>query len=170
MNFLPKRAFLGEQLTNFFGHRRGTLFVRSLLALSASCLVTGCSKANPDYAESMVDVLGTVTLDGEPLAGAMLTFIATEGPSRTTAATTGPAGAYSLKTSDVGTGVVPGSYLVVINKFVQPDGSPVPQDTPPMDVGATDIIPEMYSSFAMPTLSAEVTSDGGLIDFDLTSQ
>jgi len=143
---------------------------------SAGCVVTGlvitgliggCGKSPPGYVADLVAVSGTVTLNKQPLEGAIVTFVAQTGPSRSSAATTDELGNYSMTTSSAGEGVLPGSYAVVISKHVMPDGSPVPADVPPMDVGAEEQLADRYSSFAAPTLSAEVGDGGGTFAFDL---
>lgn len=135
--------------------------------LLTSLSMFGCGDATPDYAADLVAVAGYVEMDGKPVEGAVVTFLANTGPSRSTSATTGPDGGYTLATPPAGDGVLPGDYSVVISKFTLPDGSPVPPETPPMDVGAIEQLPEKYSSFAEPTLTAEVGTDGAHVDFKL---
>lgn len=140
------------------------------MAVPLTCFSVGCSDTSADFSEDLVTVTGTVTMDGTPVENATVTFLAKEGPSRSTAAITNAEGVYSMETSAAGFGVLPGPYEVVVSKFMQPDGSPVPPETPPMDVGAVEQLPKKYSSFALPTLSANVDPEGGLIDFELKSK
>lgn len=140
------------------------------VALSSFLFVTGCGQELPDYHQDLVSVSGHVTLDNDPVAGAIVTFVATSGPSRASTATTNADGEYSMTTPPAGEGVLPGTYDVVISKLVMPDGSPVPPDTAPMDVGAEEVLPNQYSSFASPSLTADVTADGGDFAFELDSK
>ncbi|MDA1163801.1 MAG: carboxypeptidase-like regulatory domain-containing protein [Planctomycetota bacterium] len=129
----------------------------------------GCSKGVPEFAKDLVAVSGTVTMDSKPLEGAMVTYIAQDGPSRSSTAMTDASGQYSMTTPTAGEGILPGAYTVIISKLLMPDGSPIPPDTAPMDVGAEELLPEKYSSVAAPTLSAEVGKLGGKFDFELTA-
>jgi hypothetical protein len=85
-------------------------------------LVGGCAK-DPNQPQ-LVPMTGKVTLDDQPLAGALITFIPI-GATRGSGATgqTGPDGVYQLTSTRGGAGVVPGEYRVVISKPVMPDGS-----------------------------------------------
>ena len=128
---------------------------------------SGCGGVVPDYTKDLVDVSGQVTVDSQPIEGAIITFVAQAGPSRSSSAVTDAEGKYVMETLPAGRGVLPGSYAVVINKLEMPDGSSVPPDVPPMDVGATERLPDRFSSFASPSLSVEVGSSGGIFPFDL---
>lgn len=75
-----------------------------------------------------------------------------------------------MTTPPAGDGVLPGPYDVVISKLILPDGSPVPQDVAPMDVGAEEQLPDQYSSFASPSLTADVSNNGGSFEFDLKTK
>lgn len=141
-----------------------------VVALSSFFFLTGCGKELPDYHQDLVSVSGQVTMDNSAVEGAIVTFVATSGPSRSSTATTNADGEYSMATPPAGEGVLPGSYDVVISKLVMPDGSPVPPDTAPMDVGAEEVLPNRYSSFASPSLTAKVTADGGDFAFELDSK
>jgi len=149
--------------------RSGTRWLPQIVVVIAM-LVSGCGKPVPEYAKDLVAVSGTVTFDGEPVEGAVVSFVAQDGPSRLSAATTDAQGQFSMETTQAGDGVLPGSYAVVISKLTMADGSAVPPDVAPMDVGAEEQLPEKYSSFAVPTLSAKVTPSGGTFPFELTSK
>lgn len=140
------------------------------LVCLATLMIWGCSEEAPNYAEQLVPLRGTVTLDGKPLADATVVFLAREGESRQTSGTTDDTGQFSLATGSGNEGAIPGEYDVLITKFVMPDGSPVPPDVPPMDVGATEALPPHYSSPSAMTLSATVPESGGDVVFDLLSK
>lgn len=138
-----------------------------IVSMLLPVILAGCGNEVPAYYADLVNVSGKVTFDSEPVEGAVVTFVAKSGPSRSSTATTDSQGEYFMTTPPAGDGVLPGSYDVVISKLILPDGSPVPADVPPMDVGAEEQLPGQYSSFANPSLSADVGGDGGSFIFDL---
>jgi hypothetical protein len=128
----------------------------------------GCGKGKdlPDLAP----VTGTVTLDGQPLAEAEITFT----PIGTTAGLgsegrTAGDGKYQLKAVRRGAGAAAGQYKVVISKRVMPDGSVVrpSPDTPPIMSPGKELLSPQYSDPAQTTLTATVPAGGGTIDFPL---
>ncbi|HID75213.1 MAG TPA: carboxypeptidase regulatory-like domain-containing protein [Planctomycetaceae bacterium] len=77
-------------------------------------MVLGC--AGSDRPET-VPVSGTVTLNGQPLAGAHVVFTLKEGGELAKATgTTDSQGKYQLSTFGENDGAVPGSYVVTITK------------------------------------------------------
>ena len=131
-------------------------------------------------------VEGTVTLDGEPLEDALITFIpVTETPgSKTAGGKTDASGMYVL-TSDsglAGQGAVAGDYLVTIRKVkitaVPRRGEAAPTaeqlknpyyQPPAMDSIQTVITPRSYAAATTTPLRATVTKGKNEITFDLTS-
>jgi hypothetical protein len=63
-----------------------------------------------------VPVTGTVTLDGQPVAGANVSFSPTSGGGKAAVGTTDASGKFTLTTMKSGDGAVPGAYLVTITK------------------------------------------------------
>lgn len=76
--------------------------------------IIGCS-SDPDSAINLVPVKGTITLDGKPMANAMVSFIpeAGDGPSTAGGDTTGPDGNYMAQYRNR-TGLAPGKYKVTV--------------------------------------------------------
>ncbi|WP_406698259.1 carboxypeptidase-like regulatory domain-containing protein [Singulisphaera sp. Ch08] len=74
----------------------------------------GCN-SDPDSAIKLVPVKGTVTLDGKPMANAMISFIpeVANNPSTAGGDTTGPDGNYLAQYRNR-TGLAPGKYKVTI--------------------------------------------------------
>lgn len=142
------------------------LFVSTVVLVS----VTGCGKPAPPFLKDLVPVTGVVTLDGKPLDNATVTFMASEGVSRFSAATTDADGRYELKTEGSYTGALPGKYSVTVSKLVLPDGTLPPPDVAPMDVGAKEMVPDRYSGVTEVTLGADVPTGGGTFDFALESK
>lgn len=148
---------------------------RSLIALvlAASVLpAPGCGGSDGDQPE-LVPVSGTVTLDGAPLKGAVVTFIpagTTKGVGGT--GVTDESGRYEAKWRGGQSGLPVGEYRVTCAKMVMPDGSDVPADTDDatlMGSGAKQLLPPRYSDSERTTLAATVAAGGGTFDFDLKS-
>ncbi|MCA9049044.1 MAG: carboxypeptidase regulatory-like domain-containing protein [Planctomycetaceae bacterium] len=83
-------------------------------------LLTGCGGAPSDM-PPLGTVTGTVTVDGQPLANAMVTFTPAEG-GRPSTGMTGPDGAYALKYTADHMGAAIGKHFVTVGKL-QAEGS-----------------------------------------------
>ena len=155
---------------------------RSLSACCWSAVLAvfcwGCSGGTPvpEYAGRLVPVTGTVTLDGQPLAGASIVFHpdAKVQGGENAFGTTEPDGSYELQTIVVGhgpkPGAVPATYVVTIHKVTMPDGSPVPADMTDADAeseGAKSVVPARYTQMEQSPLKVEVAAGGGTHDFEL---
>jgi hypothetical protein len=97
------------------------------LTLLATIFAVGCSD---DGTLKTVNVSGTVTLDGKPVEGAMLTFEpVTEGEGYSAFGATDASGRYKLQTSygKAEAGTTPGKYKVTISKSQAVDdaGNPI---------------------------------------------
>ena len=145
-----------------------------LLAVAASAiLVSGCGK-DLGYRKTT----GVVTLDGSPLAGAIVTFVAQGQGAESGAATTNEKGEYSANSGSVGEGLKPGEYKVTISKRE----TVVDEDLERLKAGeitddeyqeikakrgmkensgsvGANLVPEEYSSAATTSLSATVTDN-----------
>ena len=140
----------------------------------AGCVAGGCGRASSG--PSLVPVAGTITLDGKPLSAADLIFVPqgdTKGQSGV--GRTDSAGVYELLTPDRKyKGAAVGSYRVVINKLVKPDGSDYVPDpnAGPIDTGGfKELLPMAYSDMGESTLEANVPEGGSkAIDFKLSSK
>ncbi|MBR4976064.1 MAG: hypothetical protein IKY61_03340 [Thermoguttaceae bacterium] len=155
-----------------------------LLAFAASAiLVSGCGK-DLGYRKTT----GVVTLDGAPLSGAIVTFVAQGQGAESGAATTNEKGEYSANSGSVGEGLKPGEYKVTISKRE----TVVDEDLERLKAGeitddeyqeikakrgmkensgsvGANLVPEEYSSAATTTLSATVTDNPkqNVFNFDL---
>jgi len=133
------------------------------LALTAIGLV-GCGSEGFE----LVPVSGTVTLDGQPLAGASVSFQPTGGgatPGPGSSAVTDASGKFQLKTSEATqrTGAVAGSHAVRISAAQdQRDASDDTQHPP-----AKDPVPAQYREGVPFTVPAGGTDKA---DFDLKSK
>ena len=86
-------------------------FLRSLVALLIGAFTLGCSPSNP---LGTAPVGGKVTYNGQPVAGATVSFVP-DGDGRPATAITGADGAYNLTTLNW-PGAVPGQYTVLVRK------------------------------------------------------
>jgi hypothetical protein len=149
-------------------------FVALAVGALVLSLAAGCGGGGKADLPKLVPVSGTVTLDGKPLAGAMVSFIptgATPGRSMFYGAT-GADGRYELVYDEKHKGAPEGQFMVLCNKWVMPDGSDFPRDSKvaPMDGGARELLPPRYSLDGTSELRATVKAGGPPIDFKLTSK
>jgi hypothetical protein len=132
--------------------------MRSLDALfrsSVICLLmlAGCSGGAP--VPKLNSVTGRVTLDGEPLAEAIVSFIPDKGPP--SGAITDDEGKYVLKFKTGDVGAVAGEHTVTISTDLE--GTNRPED---------ERVPEQYNK--QTTLRVTVTEGQNEHDFDLHSK
>jgi hypothetical protein len=139
-------------------HLVGRLGVSAFLLAGA----LGCGSSG------VVEVTGTVKLNGEPLSGALVTFYpegATGGLGGS--GRTGPDGKYALTAARGGKPILPGEYRVVISKFLNPDGSVPDPSAPPIESTASETLPAFYSDRSETKLRATVSRDARSHDFAL---
>jgi hypothetical protein len=115
----------------------------------------------------LVDVTGTVRLEGEPLPAAQITFIPTSPGGSAAYGVTDGQGRYRLKFSRDRYGAMPGPNDVVIDLpsrreiiELRMQGEPVPDENVRL--------PRKYT--VPGTLTADVAPRGGTYDFDLESE
>ncbi|HVX63730.1 MAG TPA: hypothetical protein VHC19_24120 [Pirellulales bacterium] len=138
-------------------------------ALLLSLAAPGCG-GSPGAALVDVPVSGKVTLDGEPLPGAMIYFQSSNPAAfASLAGMTDDSGVYRLRTVTSQTSEFGGSYQVTISRMLKPDGSTLGPNEMPANVGATESLPPRYSMLGQSQLTAEVPAAGGAVDFELTS-
>lgn len=143
---------------------------------AALCVVilAGCGGNPADYPDT-APVTGTVTLDGQPLEGARVSFTPQEG--RSSSGTTDAQGKYELNyTGDI-KGSMLGTARVSISKEI-PDPDFVAPPAPKLEEGELDpgppepdminSLPDRYRGRDS-ELSAEVKDGVNVIDFDLSS-
>ncbi|MCO6456635.1 MAG: carboxypeptidase regulatory-like domain-containing protein [Pirellulaceae bacterium] len=127
-----------------------------LPAIGLLLAALGCGKVPPP------EVTGQVTLDGQPLGGALITFAAADDPSGVFVSTvTDPQGTYRLPT-DSQPSAVPGRYRVRITtgKGGHPEASPPIPAVP-------ELVPIQYN--LRTELTADVKPGPNRIDFPLDS-
>lgn len=140
-------------------------------------LVAGCGDyvSQPDYSGlGLVDISGTVTLDGKPVSGAAVYFHDREN-RRYSWGMTNAQGKYRLMLDSRKSGVMPGLKEVEITTTKNPAASPADgggegfvegqDDAAPRATG--EQIPAKYNSAT--TLTYEVTTPSDEVNFVLTS-
>jgi hypothetical protein len=153
-----------------------TMTRRWLAPAVALAAALGCTRASddgrPDFSK-LVPVDGVVTLNGQPLAGAVVTFLPPRwGPG---VGETDRDGKYTLKNAGH-KGTPPGDYKVAISYLVSADGEPQglgPRSglvLPPSMLTATERLPREYSDLGRTKLTAKVGDRGGAFNFDVTAE
>jgi hypothetical protein len=131
-----------------------TQLLGGLVLASCAVLCCGCGGGASDTPE-LGQVSGTVTLDGQPLAGANLEFVPQEG-GRPSVGTTDEAGHYELRYSQDEPGAKVGTHTVSIRTF-----SYSAPDVP-------EKLPAKYN--AQTTLTATVKPGENTTPFDLQTK
>jgi len=123
-------------------------------------------------AASLVPVKGVITLNGKPLARAVVAFMGSNGIPGV--AETKEDGRYALETTSL-PGALPGDYKVTVSWMVAPDGTPQGLGARSAMVqseamrAAVERLPAEYSDLKQTTLSAHVDGQGKSFDFDLVA-
>lgn len=91
-------------------NQRNCLSLLSLIAIS----VCGCS--NTPEGPPTVDAKGIVTLDGTPVEGATVVFVAADGSSNSASGMCAKDGSFSLDSFNYKPGTVPGTYNAIVTK------------------------------------------------------
>lgn len=153
--------------------RNTTLNGISILLFTGILVVsTGCGKRGP----KLVDVSGTVTLDGQPLGNVIVTFVPIEG-GVSSSSVTDEAGRFRLSCS-LGRGALVGRHRV----YVQSQAAG-PEDIIIPDEDAPDYRPDPYASLRAPhfvekipgryntnTELVQEVRPGVIVNLDLTSR
>ncbi len=111
-----------------------TLRAGLVLAVGGAALACGCGQSGADRPATYA-VTGKVTLDGNPVEGAAVSFVAS-GEGKSAAGITDASGTYQLSTFGGNDGAVPGQYKVKITKYKGEGGEVAPGGiTGPIDDG-----------------------------------
>ncbi len=144
-----------------------------LILLAACCW--GCGEpADPNIPReyALVPAGGEITLDGKPLAGAVVTFLQTDEEGTTCSADTDEMGQYELSYRGE-TGAAAAHYKVAVSYKVSPDGRPLSRNdrmVANMDNGAhlaREQVPPEYSNLGKTELTATIPPQGGRFNFPL---
>lgn len=128
-----------------------------LSALFAGCLLVGCGSSRGTPNGELVPVQGTVKVAGTPTSDVLIN-LAPYGDTKGQGAwgKTDASGNFKLIHLSNKEGVEPGEYIISFSYFVKPDGTPVPPNTSPTDVGAVQGIASPWSDVASQSLSQRV--------------
>lgn len=135
-------------------------------------LMIGCGDGKIDT-ESVV---GVVTLDGAPLADAMVNFTpAVEGKGTPSYAKTDAAGKYQLQTllGNADAGTTPGEYIVTVSKIeLKETGKTIENSdgTKSPEKESEELLPKKYTDAKTSDLKATVAPGANTFDFDLKSK
>lgn len=138
----------------------------------------GCTSSLPEGARPTEPVSVTVTYNGEPVEGAIVTFISDESEPVGAYGRTDARGVAEMKTYVEGDGAVVGAHKVTIAKTETAGGADADQsaenyDPPELSAGYVPptvkyLIPQKYMSPGTSGLTAEVTENGpNELQFDL---
>jgi hypothetical protein len=116
-------------------------------------MLTGCGSSSG--LPKTYKVAGTVTQNGTPVEGAMVTFLNSEG-KKNAVGSTNAKGEFKLSTFGPSDGALPGAYKVTISKM---DGAAAPAATTP----APGVIAsgEISESYVPPSVSAGGKKESG---------
>ena len=159
---------------------------RMIAMVGSLALVAGCGGNDEDKVK-LVAVSGTVTLDGKPLEGAILSFLpdaTNEKPQTDGGDVTGAGGAFVAKYRNRD-GLAPGKYRVTVSRPGEgPGGAAAGKALPeeiakspymaglakPAGTGKKEPPPWLYGDAGTTPLKQEVTASGGPgLKFDLKS-
>ncbi len=170
-------------------HRPNCCF---LVLCLAACVIglTGCGGGSQKEILDTEPVQGLVTLDGEPVPEAVVTFVpVTEGQGVSATGTTDANGVYTLtaaitgeKAGEAGAGTLPGEYLVGVAKTIVE--SPLSEEEaeekgveyvpstgdPGADTTFTYVVPEKYNSPRDSEIKVTVAAGENDIPIELTSE
>lgn len=151
------------------------LRVGCVAIVAGLALGIGCSDPQSDLPTTH-SVTGKVTLDGEPVEGAMVTFVP-KGSGDSAVGVTEAGGTYNLSTFASGDGAVAGEYDVKIVKFEGSESTVEAEDeeeggafipTDPHDTGdQANLLPKKYATPGASGLTATVSEEPNTFDFPL---
>jgi len=130
-------------------------------------LAAGCSDHD---GLDRAPITGVLTIQGQPLPNASVQFIPAGGGTHGMGAlgvsdASGKFTVISSRQSDAG--IPPGDYNVMVSRWAEPDGTPLPPDALQADhLDAKETIPAPYSGPGSP-LKVTINKEGGEIKIDV---
>lgn len=154
-----------------------------ILGILSWAVLPGCAEKKKTLATELVE--GVVTLDGQPVAGATVTFTPVQdGAGAPATGTSDSAGKYTLTAvgnkaagAQAGAGTLPGEYYVGVLKDEMPqepgsgdEGYKLPSsDTPPTSPTITHVVPQQYNNPQTSGIKVTVKSGKNDIPIELKS-
>jgi hypothetical protein len=150
--------------------KNGVARITNLILVVSGLVACGCSSADRGG-----KVTGSVQLDVKPLADAHLSFIKKGEAAATNVAVTDAEGNFQVKPDKAKRTLPPGTYTVLVRKYVQKDGKPPPPAEDQLMLIASgqlhNILPERYSSPKSSPLTVEIKpGDNALPPLELKSR
>jgi hypothetical protein len=136
-----------------------------LLLIASLAAPVGCGGDGLERAP----ILGVVTVQGSPLAGATVQFTPGNGtPGEGALGVADAEGKFEVISSRRGDeGIPPGEYTVRVSRFAEPDGTPVPPEGTQADHPfARETVPAPFSGSDSP-LKVTISPEGGEVKVDL---
>ena len=161
-----------------FNRSRVCMFFAAL----AVTAIVGCGGGSSGPAVSAVK--GVVTLDGSPVADALVAFTPNDPSGISAVGKTGADGSFTLSATGAkpGAGTAPGSYVVTVEKKVFPKPPNITEDDPRYGTPEQEklereaaeaepeyVVPQAYGDQKTSGLTASVESGGGEFTFALES-
>lgn len=160
---------------NFTMHQNRILFWQTAACLITTVCLSGCGGSTSADLPDLVPVEGRVTMNGEPLAGATVTFKPQVSGVNSSVGVTDDDGRYKLRYSR-DAGAVVGTHKVTVSLMTHLDGRAPTSTEEGMDFEQLRIqgvliesVPTCFSSAVESTLSCEVQADQrNTRDFELS--
>lgn len=143
----------------------------------ALLLAAGCSAPRSADRPATQPVTGTVTLNGNPVDGATVTFQPIDASGKAAVGLTDSAGKYALTTFGSNDGAVSGSYKITVIKTETPapsNGDAAGEYVPPEALGPgarpaapKNLLPEKYANAQTSGLTATVKEESNTINLTL---
>lgn len=127
----------------------------TLVGLLAVVCIMGCADPGVER-PSTAKVTGTVTLDGDAVAGAVVKFSPKGAGGHAASGTTDDSGNFALTTFESGDGAVPGSYQITVSKT---EGGAAEEAAGAAGDGSEENYEAVYESMA--EAGADVMAEGG---------
>ena len=140
-----------------------------MACLACCVLAAGCGGGSSNPAT--VPVSGTVTLNGQAVEGATVSFVG-GAANRPTTGTTDAQGKFTLSTFEPNDGAPPGEYSITVTKYADAGGGTAPKevdttnpdamygDGGPDAAGSANELPDKYASISGTPLKETVTAEG----------
>ncbi|QDT97784.1 hypothetical protein [Gimesia aquarii] len=140
-----------------------------ILCILFFSLLTACGTETRRDDLEVFPTWGTVKIKGKTLPGVSVVFFPEgETGGQGGRGITDESGQFILKYQDGRDGVPAGKYKVLFEYFTMPDGSNVPENEFPADVGAINQLPHKFSDFGSSPFSTTVPIGGTAdLEFDL---
>lgn len=151
------------------------LLLRTLAVGVTVAMLAGCGGAPTDLPE-LGQVSGVVTLDGNPLEGATVTFLPQTGSGNASRAATAADGSYELVYSGMNVGAVIGNHRITI--VLGEEGQPeIPEGVDLDNLSEEQANQYLSTGPSLPVryndeteLVAEISAGPNTVNFELTSE